>query len=189
MNQQPNSTTPNFSAQDPLAHLQDIQLPEAIGLWPPAWGWWCLTVFMIVMLASIIFLVRRQKKRNGYRTQALTELEKINQAYRPEKKSEYLQAVSILLRRTAISGFGAEFNSSIQGDDWLVWLDAQNPKNTASFKGAAGNALAIGLYQKAPEFDQHALYSLTKQWIQKHRNQWQKKPASKTIASEVKSYA
>jgi cbb3-type cytochrome oxidase subunit 3 len=188
MNQQPHLSAPHLATQDPLAQLQDIQLPETIGLWPPAWGWWLLTLFIIVTACSVVFLWRRHRSRNAYRALALIELENINQTYNPEKKSDYLQAISVLLRRTAISGFGALFNSSIKGEDWLLWLDAQNIKGSASFCDSAGRALLIGPYQKTPEFDQAALSTLTKQWIQKHRNQWQQKPSSKTVISEAQPH-
>ncbi len=168
------------SAQDPLAQLQDIHLPDAIGLWPPAWGWWLLLVVIIVALGSIIYFLRRHKSRNAYRALALAELHAIQTQYSVEKNSEYLQAISILLRRVALSGFGAEFNASLKGGDWLLWLDAQSKKASADFSEGVGRALLIGPYQKNPEFDRIALHKLGEKWIQEHRNQWQKKSNTTT---------
>jgi hypothetical protein len=171
-----NPQTPS-SAPDPLAQLQDIHLPEAVGLWPPAWGWWLLLVVVIAAVASIIYFVRRNRSRNAYRALALKELAKIKQQYDANKNSEYLQAVSILLRRTALSGFSKQFNASIKGEEWLRWLDAQSGKPSTDFSQGVGRALLIGPYQKNPEFDRNALHKLVESWIQQHRNQWQKKSA------------
>ncbi len=176
------------SAQDPLAQLQDIHLPEAIGFWPPAWGWWLLLVLIIVALGNIIYFLRRHKSRNAYRALALAELRTIQAQYSVEKNSEYLQAISILLRRVALSGFGATFNASLKGGDWLLWLDAQSKKISTDFSEGAGRALLIGPYQKNPAFDRIALHKLVETWIQQHRNQWQKKSSvtNKNVATETK---
>lgn len=181
-----NPQTPT-SAQDPLAQLQDIHLPEAIGFWPPAWGWWLLLFVVLATVGSIIYFARRNRLLNGYRALALKELAKIKQQYDAEKNSEYLQAISILLRRTALSGFGAQFNASIKGEDWLQWLDTQNHKPSTEFSKRVGRALLIGPYQKNPEFDRDALHKSVESWIQHHRNQWQKKPAPTLNMKKVDS--
>lgn len=167
-------------AQDPLAQLKDIHLPEAIGVWPLAWGWWLLLVIVITILGITVFFIRRHTFRNAYRALALNELQRINRQYSHDQGSAYLQDVSILLRRTALSGFGTQFNTSVKGEDWLLWLDAQSRNNKEEFSAGPGRALLIGPYQKAPEFDRVVLHKIIEQWIQHHQNQWQKK---KTVVS------
>jgi hypothetical protein len=188
MNQPPNVPMPDLKGQDPLAQLEDIRLPEAISAWPPAWGWWLLALIVIGTVWAVVFIVRRHRLRNAYRVSALLELDHIYKAFNPEKKSDYLQAISILLRRTAISGHGDYFDASIKGETWLSWLDAQNTKKSMRFSDTAGKALLIGPYQRAPEFDQLELYTLTKHWIQHHRNQWQQKAKTKIEMNEAVSH-
>ena len=173
--------------QDPLAQLQDIHLPSAIGLWPPAWGWWILLLLVIAAIAASIFLIRRRKSRNTYRTLALQELQRIQQQFNHEQRGEYLQAISLLLRRTALSGFGEQFNSSLKGDAWLQWLDAQNPKAKQPFYSSAGKVLLLGPYQKHPEIDQNQLHNMVEAWIQQHHNQWQQSPRNNTESMEPRS--
>jgi hypothetical protein len=36
-----------MNTTDPLAQLRDIQLPEPVGLWPLAWGWWALLLLVV----------------------------------------------------------------------------------------------------------------------------------------------
>lgn len=165
--------------QDPLAQLQDIHLPNAIGLWPPAWGWWLLLLALLAIAATAIFLIRRHALRNGYRQLALKELQNIQRQYSGEQTSEYLQAISLLLRRTALSGFGSGFDTSIKGEAWLQWLDRQVVKAGPGFASDAGRVLLLGPYQKHPTIDRDQLHLIVSFWIRQHRNQWQQK-ASKT---------
>lgn len=172
--------------QDPLAQLQDIHLPAAIGFWPPAPGWWVLLLLIITALGVGIFLAKRNQTRNTYRALALAEIKKVNRDFSVEQNAEYLQAASILLRRTALSGFGSEFNASLKGTAWLEWLDNQCSKANNGFSQGPGRALLIGPYQKSPEIDRPALQRLIELWISEHLNQWQKKkPSLKTEANHV----
>jgi len=162
-------------AQDPLAQLQDIHLPPTIGMWPLAWGWWLLLIATLLIIGTTVFFIRRKISRNAYRKLALKELHTIQKRFNAERPADYLQAISILLRRTALSGFGSQFNTSLKGDEWLQWLDEQNGKSTLRFDSDAGRALLIGPYQKHPAIDHVELHKIVESWIQQHRNQWQRK--------------
>jgi len=180
----PTTVSPSSgAAQDPLAQLQDIRLPAEIGLWPPAWGWWVLALLLIAVISTLVFFVKRKKSRNAYRALAIAELHSIHTKYPAEQNSEYLQNLSIILRRTALSGFGSQFNASLKGNDWLQWLDEHCPKTKEQFSKGVGSALLIGPYQKNPEFNREALHKLSLLWVKEHRNQWQQasKKKSKTV--------
>ncbi|RYY03024.1 MAG: DUF4381 domain-containing protein [Gammaproteobacteria bacterium] len=181
----PSTLSPqNAAAQDPLAELQDIHLPAEIGLWPPAWGWWLLAIIIIASVSALIFFINRKKSRNAYRALALSELNNTQSKYNEEQNSEYLQAVSIILRRTALSGFGSQFNASLKGREWLEWLDDQCPKTKHQFSQGVGTALLIGPYQKSPEFNRNELQALSVLWVKEHRNQWQKSRKQKNKKEE-----
>ncbi len=167
-----------MQGQDPLAQLQDIHVPAEIGIWPPAWGWWLLAILIISTISVLVFLIRRNQSRNAYRKLALAELTKCEAGIDKSQSSEYLQTISILLRRTSISGFGEHFNLSLKGEDWLQWLDAQCKDSNSQFTQGVGRVLLTGPYQKSPEFNRTELHELVAQWIKKHRNQWQRKTTS-----------
>lgn len=169
----PTSPAGQAGAPDPLAQLQDIHTPPDIGLWPPAWGWWLVALLAIAALAAAIFFVRRKRQRNHYRQQALAELQQLNRID-PEQNGEWLQALSILLRRTAIAGCGPQFDTGLKGENWLAWLDARCPACNMQFSQGPGTALLAGPYQKNPECDRAALNQLAGTWIREHRNRWQK---------------
>ncbi|MGF1689002.1 DUF4381 domain-containing protein, partial [Photobacterium japonica] len=39
----------------PLLPLADIHLPEAPGFWPLAWGWWGMSVIVLLAVAFLAF--------------------------------------------------------------------------------------------------------------------------------------
>jgi hypothetical protein len=190
MTQDPSIISPaNAAAQDPLAQLQDIHLPPEIGLWPPAWGWWMLAIVVVAVITWLVFFIKRKKSRNAYRALAIAELNNIDKKYSHEQNSDYLQNLSIILRRTALSGFGSTFNASLKGHDWLQWLDEQCPKATDQFSKGVGTALLTGPYQKSPEFNRNELQKLSLVWVKEHRNQWQKSGKKKSTPSVTASEA
>jgi len=50
---------------DPLAGLHDIHMPEAIGWWPPAPGWWLLLGLVFISIAALFFYRRWNASRNN----------------------------------------------------------------------------------------------------------------------------
>jgi hypothetical protein len=170
---------------NPLNDLADIHLPDGVSWWPLAPGWWVL-IALAMIIAIALYYVRRHQQRNHYRHLSLQELLK---AYQQQSSpAVYLQQVSSILRRTAMSAYPKNFNSSIKGDEWLLWLDAHCPATADSFAHGTGRALLVGPYQKAPDVDVAALHQLCTHWVKHHRNQWQTikpLPVKKTEASHV----
>ena len=190
MTQDPSPISPSTApAQDPLAQLQDIHLPAEIGLWPPAWGWWVLALLIIATVSALVFFIKRKISRNAYRTIAIAELNSIHKKYGSDQSSEYLQNLSIILRRTALSGFGSQFNASLKGHEWLQWLDEQCTKTNLQFSQGVGAALLIGPYQKNPEFNRDELHKLSLIWVNEHRNQWQRSSKKKSKKIDATSEA
>ena len=46
-----------MNPQDPLSQLKDIHLPAAGGFWPPAPGWWLLTLLALLLIVALVWLV------------------------------------------------------------------------------------------------------------------------------------
>ena len=65
----------NPRAGDPLEQLRALHLPEEIGLWPPAPGWWLLGG-LLAALATVTMLAIRARRRS-LRAHALRELEEL----------------------------------------------------------------------------------------------------------------
>ena len=142
--------------------LRDIHLPESIGWWPPAIGWWVLAI-LIPILIGILFLVYKKLTRRTAIKTAIKMLEKIklDTGSNDEQK---LEALSVLLRRTAISVFPRSEAASLTGQSWLEFLDA--PLGDDRFSKGIGSALINSRYQKQkPKLAIPELIVLCEDWL------------------------
>lgn len=161
-----------MNAQDPLAQLRDIQLPESTGWWPLAWGWWLLLALVIIALAFTLYRLRKRRRQQRYRREALAELDRAYQHYRNSgDTAAYLQSLNQLLRRAALSSRPPERHASVAGltgQAWLDFLDDQLPDADRPFTEGPGRALLAGPYQANPQADVEALQQLGQRWLRDH---------------------
>lgn len=112
------AVTPNPA----LADLQDIILPDPIGAWPWAIGYWLvLAILLVLIIVAILWL----KKRAAYlapkkAAQALLVNLDLNSSHYPSE-------VNQLLKRTALSYLPREVIAKLDGDAWASWLDTHLP--------------------------------------------------------------
>jgi len=104
--------------------LRDLHLPEAIGWWPLAPGWW---VVIVLVLLGIGFLLRawlRTRARGAARRYALRQLDAIVQQYDEHKDPVAFGAnLSELLRRVMLAYAPRQDVAGLTGEEWLQWLD------------------------------------------------------------------
>jgi hypothetical protein len=185
------------TTSSPLDQLADIHLPASVSWWPLAIGWWILFAIILIGIGGY-FYWRKKQLRNHYRQVATTELQAAFAQLKadPNNTAGYLQSVSLILRRTALTAQPTNFHSDVKGEEWLRWLDENCPAlpqgkpattSQQNFSAGVGRALLIGPYQKCPEFDQEALHSLCLLWIAKHRNRWQKNVQAPKVSASEKS--
>lgn len=159
---------------DPLAELRDLASPEVISLWPLAPGWWVLAA---LVLASVYLMSRKiQKTRRArvYQREAVSEISIHWQQYLDEQDvSQYLQNLSNLLKRTALSAYPASNAASASGDTWLAFLDSTLPTTVSGnrFQSDIGQLLITGPYRKHIDTNPAELHSLAKHWLRSHTPQ------------------
>ncbi|MGI1678298.1 MAG: DUF4381 domain-containing protein [Cellvibrionaceae bacterium] len=137
-------------SQDPLSQLKDIQLPEPIGIWPPAPGWWILAIISLGLITFFIWKFLQQKKQQQYRKSAIALLnsEKTSLIQHKNVKT-YLQNVSEILRRTALTAYPEQGVEPLQGEEWLVFLDEKinskiiDKKHLSFVKGPARKIITL----------------------------------------------
>lgn len=171
----------------PLDQLADIHLPDGVSWWPLAPGWWILLA-LFVLAIIVFFIIRQRKQQNHYRIIAQQELDSIYARYNESQDAAaYLQALSVLLRRTALTAYPKSFNASIKGAEWLNWLDAVCPTPNEKFSGELGQSLLANIYQKNPQIDALGLQHLSSVWIAQHRNHRQKIPAPQKVKAAAEA--
>ncbi|MBV1930617.1 MAG: DUF4381 domain-containing protein [Porticoccaceae bacterium] len=90
--------------QDPLAQLRDIHLPEAIGWWPPAPGWWILTLVLLVSIAFTIRYLVRRRRQQYFRRQAQDLLTRCWESYQLKNGDrQFVEDLFTLIRRAYLS--------------------------------------------------------------------------------------
>ncbi len=140
--------------------LRDIHLPDEIGFWPLAPGWWLLLAGILLAGFALLLLVRYWQGRR-YKRLALRELNRLeNQTGR-----ELAVALSRLLRRAALCHFERNQVAGLSGEAWLAFLD--RPFADAPFSAGVGQVLADAPYRPATDYDAAALRALCRSWLQK----------------------
>ena len=150
-----------------LAQLHDIHLPEAIGWWPLAVGWYLLAFLSIMVLVAVIFFFYRHYLNGRARRQALRLLTTYQQAYPTVVDSQLTAArVSELLKRVALVYFPRAKVASLQGDAWIAFLNSTAKGLDFSH---VQKELLEGPYRPMKERDLHLLFSMARTWIKQRR--------------------
>lgn len=123
---------------DPLAQLQDIQLPEPIHNYPIAIGWWLLLALFIIIFILLSFHLLKQKRINKIRNQALEQL----------KTTISVTHNIRLIKSTAIAYFSRHEIAALSGEKLQHYLSNKLPeKHQESFNQLTQNCF-INAYEK-----------------------------------------
>lgn len=144
--------------------LRDIHLPDPIGYWPLAYGWWLL-IAGVVILAFLGGLWWRRWQRRRPLREALLALESATTLHQQGRLDEALQLVSQTLRRVAMT-LSAPTVAGLTGDAWLAWLDSRWPRE--GFQSGAGRLLVAAPYRPAGQLSAEAtrdVIELARSWL------------------------
>lgn len=129
--------------------LRGLHLPETVGWWPLAPGWWLLIILAVIAAGWLIRAWLRQRAHAAARRKALRKLEESRSAYAYHGNPVTLGAeVSELLRRTMLAYAPRAEVAGLTGDDWLAWLDRD--LDEPQFRQGAGRSL-LDLPYRNPE--------------------------------------
>ena len=104
--------------------LRDLHLPETIGWWPLAPGWWFIIGVALIGLGFLFRYWLRTRSHSAARRYALTQLENIVLQFKQQKNTVAFGAsLSELLRRTMLAYAPRQDVAGLTGEEWLAWLD------------------------------------------------------------------
>lgn len=142
--------------------LKDLHLPEAIGWFPPAIGWWLVLVLIPVLIAFLYWFYKRLTRKT-----ALKDAKKILASIKTSSldNQQKLAELSALLRRVSISVAPRTHTAGLTGLAWLAFLDSS--LKDAPFTTGAGRCLADAPYRLAApsEVEISQLISLCENWL------------------------
>jgi len=103
--------------------LRDLHLPESIGWWPPAMGWWLVLSLLLIGILGATLLIQRRRRITPLKRalEGLAEIE-FQSDTRLEDK---LQSISAIMKRFALSIAGRDEVAGLTGDAWMAWLCAR----------------------------------------------------------------
>ena len=152
---------------NPLDQLRGNHLPEAIGLWPPAPGWWILAALVLVLLIAAGFWLIRRWRKNRYRKQGLQRADALLQDYQQHKNArQFTHDCNRLLKQLALHAYPDEDIARLHGKAWQQFL-ADTGKNPG-FTQRNGQALGESRFSPDNTTNVTALHQLTRSWIKRH---------------------
>jgi hypothetical protein len=108
--------------------LRDLHLPEAIGWWPLAPGWWVVLAMAAAALGYVAWRLFRRWQFHAPRRYALRELARFEAEYLEHRDPVMLgKQLSELLRRGMLAYAPREEVAGLTGEEWLAWLDEGMP--------------------------------------------------------------
>lgn len=114
---------------DALTQLKDIHLPEAIGWWPLAPGWYVVMLLMLLLIAGVGYLIHKKHLNSLAKNQALKILDSYSEQYEKDRNVQLTSArISELLRRVALVYYPRREVASLHGDEWIVFLNKTGKK-------------------------------------------------------------
>jgi len=104
--------------------LRDLHLPEMVGWWPLAPGWWIAFGLLLIVLGFVLQRYIERRARNAARRHALQQLDELLTQYEAHRNPvSFCAAVSELLRRTMLAYAPRKNVAGLTGEEWLAWLD------------------------------------------------------------------
>ena len=104
--------------------LRGLHLPDAIGWWPLAPGWWLLIALLMLGFGLLLRNALRRRSRGAARRHALRQLAQYTRAFANHGNAVKLVVeISELLRRAMLAYSPRADFAGLTCEDWLAWLD------------------------------------------------------------------
>jgi len=147
--------------QDPLANLQDIDIPAGVNWWPLDWGWWCLLLIFIISVTLGLMAWKKRRDHNKPRKEALVLIEKVSAS-----DTQWPLTMNSILKRVMITYTSPESVASIYGREWTTsLLQRVNDKQKTKIEPGL-HALQHRLYQPTISDDGFlTIHAAVRDWL------------------------
>ena len=144
-----------------LASLKDLQLPEAVSVFPLAPGWYGVIIIMVLLMLALSYWQMRRLAHQR-KVASIVELLTLIEQQNSSSGTELLAEVAILLKRVAREKFPEQQPQNLFGEPWLQFLDSSG--KTTQFTQGAGRIL-LEVYQNKPLENPQALFKVVRAWL------------------------
>jgi len=156
-----------------LEKLHEIFLPEPVGWMPQTIGWYAVFGLILLVVGWWVYGRFRRFRANRYRRLALAGLSVIErELQQPEKRARALAEIPVLLKWTALSGFKRSDVASLNGEQWLAFLDkSMGGKDFMQGEGRLLPELAYAPAERIVQLSDESignLLQIARRWIKRH---------------------
>lgn len=151
---------------DLLSQLRDIHTAPPVPWWPPAPGWWVLSVLLMVLLVWVGRRLLAGYRVRQRRKQMLAWVDHLNVTIDPQLQPQaYLATLNRIFKLVALRAYPESHCAAMAGPDWVSFLTEKMNKLPSA---DSLNVLESGPYDPAPRFDPAVMSELTRDWIKQH---------------------
>lgn len=152
---------------NPLAQLKDVHLPDSIGWWPLAPGWYLLMFVILTLVLIAALWIHKKRLYAKPKNQAIALLNTYKMEYEKEQNSQLTSSrISELLRRVALVYFPRAEVASLHGTDWLNFLN-QTAKDVDF--NAVQSMLLDSPFKTSETINLNPLIHNAEQWIKQRK--------------------
>ncbi len=150
-----------------LSQLRDIQAPQGLPWWPPAPGWFIVSVLSLAIIFWLTYCYKQYRKKQLRRQSILQHIRDLQQNLVEEHYPIIYQDLSTLLRRIALMTHERTQVAHLAGEEWLKFLDDQC--GTHLFTHDVGRLLLTAPYFPGNETvaSPEPLLKITEEWIKR----------------------
>jgi len=147
--------------------LGSILEPDPIPFSFDTLGWKIVFMVLVLLWLYTIYRLLIKYKHNKYKRDAIVEIKELIKNDHPESK--FITNVLLVLKRTALQSYSRLDVASLQGDDWLTFLDKKvSGINFIKYKNHISNAVYRDMFEPSTEFDKEEFSRMTIKWIKNH---------------------
>jgi len=113
-----------------IPQIRDIHGLDPISWWPPGPGWWLIGVTAILAVAALWMLLSYRERplvTAKWQRDARRRLRSLRRRQTQMNTKEVAGELSELLRRIAMARFGRDSCAGLVGEEWITWLDENDP--------------------------------------------------------------
>ncbi len=133
-------------------------------------GWYVVAGIFLLLVLLFIFVKWKSYLKNRYRYKAIRSLEeKEQQLLADQSYSALVYAAEMLMKRIAMERYGRERTASLQGKEWLNFL---NRTISSDLFDSNDEKLMASLYLTDKDWNENQVKSFidkVKHWIKKHK--------------------
>jgi cbb3-type cytochrome oxidase subunit 3 len=147
--------------------LKDIYLPDPIGLWPLAPGWWLLIILIITLIATAVWFWQYNRKHRIAKQQTRDLIIAAYAQWQMDQNNEhYCETINQSLKR-----YWRLYNKDAMALSGKGWVDALNRiAKSPIFTGDLAHALASGPYCPASDIPHAELQQAALHWLKVANN-------------------